>query len=317
MFGFKAIAPIRRDRLPFLASASFMFVLAHLSDPHLAPLSPPDPLALASKRLIGFLNWRWRRAAIHWRQVLDAITSDLKHQSPDHLVITGDLVNIALPAEFAAARRWLESLGEPANVTVVPGNHDAYVRSASGEWQRCWADYMRGDDAPGFPFVRRRGPVALIGLSTAVPTPLFMATGALGAQQIARLADLLRALADEPLFRIVLIHHPPRRKIPVAHKRLIDAEAFCDVIAREGAELIIHGHHHDSTVEWLDGPKGRVAAVGVPSASASSDGHHEPAAYNCYRIDGSPHRWRCETVSRGLTRGGQAIGELRRQVLFG
>ena len=49
--------------------------------------------------------------------------------------------------------------------------------------------------AAGFPFVRRRGPLALIGLSTAVPTPPFMATGRLGEAQLARLGETLVALA--------------------------------------------------------------------------------------------------------------------------
>ena len=72
--------------------------------------------------------------------------------------------------------------------------------------ERHWADYMRGDDAgpaaqPMFPFLRRRGPVALIGLTTAVPAPFFRATGRLGAEQLARFAELARHLGGEGVFR--------------------------------------------------------------------------------------------------------------------
>ena len=59
--------------------------------------------------------------------MLDALVEDLQAQRPDHIAVTGDLVNISLVAEFAPARAWLESVGTPDHVTVVPGNHDAYV----------------------------------------------------------------------------------------------------------------------------------------------------------------------------------------------
>ena len=106
------------------------FVLAHLSDPHLGPLPRPGARELASKRLIGYINWRRNRHRIHRRDALDAITRDLRGEQPDHVAVTGDLVNIALPAEFVHARHWLEVLGRPADVSVVPGNHDAYVATA-------------------------------------------------------------------------------------------------------------------------------------------------------------------------------------------
>ena len=123
------------------------FVLAHLSDPHLGPLPQPGMRELASKRLIGYINWRRSRHRIHRRDALDAITRDLHGEQPDHVAITGDLVNIALPAEFALARRWLETLGRPADVSVVPGNHDAYVAAAGFHRDRHWSPYMAGDDA--------------------------------------------------------------------------------------------------------------------------------------------------------------------------
>ena len=45
---------------------------------------------------------------------------------------------------------------------------------------------------PAFPYLRRRGPLALIGLTTAVPTSLLMSTGQLGAAQIAKTANCWR-----------------------------------------------------------------------------------------------------------------------------
>src|SRR2546426_6698858 len=124
------------------------FVLAHLSDPHLGPLPRPGVRELTSKRLFGYINWRRSRRRLHRRDALDAVTRDLHGRQPDHVAITGDLVNIALPAEFAHARRWLETLGRPADVSVVPGNHDAYVAAAGLHRDRHWSPYMAGDYAP-------------------------------------------------------------------------------------------------------------------------------------------------------------------------
>jgi 3',5'-cyclic AMP phosphodiesterase CpdA len=297
-----------------------MFVLAHLSDPHLGPLPRPRIRELASKRLLGYVNWRRNRHRVHRPEALDAITRDLHGEQPDHVAITGDLVNIALPSEFAHARRWLEGLGPPTDVSMVPGNHDAYVTAASLDRDRHWAPYMAGD-APGangsipgaFPYLRRRGPVALIGMSTAIATPLFIATGKLGAQQIARAAGMLDGLRTENLFRVVMIHHPPLATSS-HHKRLIDATAFREVLAAVGAELVIHGHDHVHSLVWLAGNGGRVPVVGVPSASAAAGMKHHAGAYNLYRIGGSPGAWSCEVVSRGLTPSG-AVAERNRFAL--
>ncbi len=88
------------------------FVLAHLSDPHLATMPRPRAAELASKRALGYYNWRQRRHAIHRIETLNRLVSDLKAAGPDHIAVTGDLVNIALADEFVSARAWLASLGE-------------------------------------------------------------------------------------------------------------------------------------------------------------------------------------------------------------
>ena len=167
-----------------------MFVLAHLSDLHLA--TRPRLIELPGKRGLGFINWHRGRKKVHRVETLDAVTRDLKTQGADHIAVTGDLVNLSLPAEYARARAWLQTLGPAADVTVTLGNHDVYVSQARRWPAEYWGEYMRGDEGePGeFPFVRRRGPVALIVLSSAVPTAPLLATGRLGEKQLARFARL-------------------------------------------------------------------------------------------------------------------------------
>ena len=207
-----------------------MILLGHLSDPHLGPLPSARIRDLAGKRAIGFVNWHRRRKTIHRGEVLSRIVSDLKAQNPDHIAVTGDILNIALPGEFAPSRVWLDTVGPAHDVTFVPGNHDAYVRKAARQWHSHWGDFMRGDTtAPDqFPFVRRRGDIALIGLSSAITTAPFMATGKIGTPQLHALPDILDHLHEEGLFRVVLIHHPPITKPSHRFKRLLDADKFRD-----------------------------------------------------------------------------------------
>jgi 3',5'-cyclic AMP phosphodiesterase CpdA len=280
-----------------------MFVLAHLSDPHLAPLPTPRFSDLASKRILGFLNWQRKRRDVHDADTLEAIVADLKRQETDHVAVAGDLINLSLPEEFKAAQRWMLALGSPLNVTLVPGNHDAYVRRMEEEPARRWGDYMRsdGDEQPSFPFVRRRGPVAIVGLSTAVAAPWFRATGKIGKDQMRKLPDILKQLQDDGLFRVVMLHHPPQSEPHRQSERLLNGPEFIAAIKEAGAELVIHGHEHINSVSWLGGPSGRrIPAVGVPSASAAPGHRWEAAGYNIYRIDGTPGAWHCQMTSHGI-----------------
>lgn len=293
------------------------FLLAHLSDPHLAPLPQPRLAELIGKRATGLINWRRKRAAIHRPEVLARIVADLKAQQADHIAVTGDLINLALPGEYAPARAWLDALGSPADVTLVPGNHDAYVRSGVAASLTHWSDFMCGDEATAiprsFPFLRRRGPLALIGVSTSVPSLPLLAIGRVGAGQLRRLQRMLEDCGRDGFYRVVLIHHPPTSRRSHYLKRLVDGRRLREVLARHGAELVIHGHNHRRQIVWIDGPSGRIPAIGVPSASEAPPGKHDPAGYNLYRIEGKRGAWRCEVIMRGIA--GDDVIELDRTIL--
>ena len=285
------------------------FTLAHLSDPHLPPLPKPRLIELAGKRALGYVNWTRNRHKYQRREVLDALVADMKAQSPDHIAVTGDLVNLALEAEFAPALHWLESVGPPEHVTAIPGNHDAYVRATSHRFGETFAPYLAGDDGRiGFPSVRRRGPLALISLSTAVPTLPLMATGTLGPDQLASLEEVLERLAAEDVFRVLLVHHP--LKSDSRQKRMTDAPALLALLKRHGVELILHGHDHIHSTVWVEGPNGDIPALGVPSASALAHGRYSAAAYNLLTIEKDNAGWRCEQTVRSLGAGFQ-IGQIK------
>ncbi|CCE12176.1 putative metallo-phosphoesterase [Bradyrhizobium sp. STM 3843] len=278
------------------------FTLAHLSDPHLAPPPHPRLLELASKRVLGYINWTRNRYKYHRRDVLDVLVSDLQTQMPDQIAVTGDLVNFAMEAEFPLALDWLRTVGPPDHVTAIPGNHDAYVRRTRLRFAQSFADYFGGDadagQAASFPSLRQRGPLALISLSSAVPTAPFMATGRIGPEQLAALEQLLTALSTEPLFRVLLVHHPLRSANRM--KRLTDAADLIALLKRHGVELVLHGHDHIHSTIWIDGPERKIPVVGVPSASSIAHGHYPAAAYNLFAIAREGNHWRCEMTVRGI-----------------
>jgi len=156
--------------------------------------------------------------------------------------------------------------------------------------------------------------VALIGVNSAIPTLPLIAAGRVGAPQRARLAGLLAAAGREGLFRLVLIHHPPLPGQAGRLRALGDAREIAELLAACGAELVIHGHNHRSTLAWCDGGGRRIPVVGVAAAGlARADGGAPLARHHIYRIDGPP--WRIDMRVRGLAEPGGAVIDIARHEL--
>ncbi len=285
------------------------FLLAHLSDAHIGPIPRPNLAELLGKRATGYANWLCKRAGQHDMGVLARIVADLKAQAPNHVLMTGDIVNIGLAAEIAQARDWLSALGAPQHVSFTPGNHDAYVVEATQLLRETFAPWMTGEGTHhGYPYIRKRDGVALIGLDSGVPTGPFIASGRLGLEQLERLGDLLEQTGAEGLTRVVFVHHPPNVGGARVLRGLDDAGAFEAVIARHGAELILHGHNHRLSLSRIAGPQGVDAPViGVASASARPGGHYPSAAYNLFEILRADGGARITLRTRELTAAGEIV----------
>lgn len=282
------------------------FVLAHLSDPHLSSLAGVSPAALLNKRLLGYLSWFRRRRHIHSPHVLEALLCDLAEVAPDQIAVTGDLTHLGLPEEFRQVARWLERLGQPERVVVVPGNHDSYVAAPWGDTYGAWEPYLAGDGGSGgtvYPTLRVRGQVALIGLSSARPSPPLLAVGSLGRRQLAALDRILEETGRRGLLRVVLLHHPPLAGSIAWRKRLTDATPFARTVARRGAELIIHGHAHLSMAGELPSAGGKIPVFGVPSASDCGGHPLRSGRYNLYRFERRAGSWALLLTVRAYSRG--------------
>ena len=295
------------------------FTIAHLSDAHLGPAPFPGLREMRLKRFMGYVNWKRGRERLNDMAMLAGLIADLRAQEPDHVAMTGDVVNIGLAAEFDRAALWMKTLGDPADVSFTPGNHDAYVRDAMEGLARVFAPWTSSDSpTPGadrFPYLRVRGEIALIGLSSGVPTAPLMASGRLGRRQLAALGRILEETGDRRFARVILIHHPPLSRGPSPPLRgLDDAREFERTIARFGAEAILHGHTHKRMVHYLPSPAtrregGLVPVIGAPSASAVSRDPRQRAGYYLVRIERAGPHWRIGARERGLLFESALIGE--------
>jgi 3',5'-cyclic AMP phosphodiesterase CpdA len=287
------------------------FLIAHLSDAHIGPLPQPVWRELMGKRFTGYMNWK-RRKGIHDMAVLMQLVDDIKAQKPDHIMMTGDVLNIGLAAEFPIAAQWLHTLGRPHDVSFVPGNHDAYVPSSMAQLMQTFAPWTTDSGAheSHYPYLRIRDNIAFIGLSSGVPTPFFIASGRMGHAQRDAFANLLDETRERGLMRVVMIHHPPYRGGATPGRGLSDARHFEKIIAKHGAELIVHGHNHRQLISHLETPQGKVPVIGVASASAVPGTPRHRAAYHLYRVTKQGTQWHIQAHARGTREGHSGIIDL-------
>lgn len=256
--------------------------VVHLSDIHLSTFDGAKPSDFFNKRALGGLNLLLNRRAYRGEaqaKKLDALRRDIEALAPDHIVVTGDLTSLSLPAEFALAREFVASLGGPGKVSLIPGNHDAYLHhtSTAGHFDEVFAEYH-----DSIPYARPLGEHAvLIGVSSAVPTWLLGASGAIGEEQQRKIEALLLDPAHRGKLLVVAMHHPPEPRLQKNGGRLRalkDAAAAQSIFARAKVGIILHGHEHSGLRYEIS--DGRGWRADVYDAGSATSGHH--ARYNVY-----------------------------------
>ncbi len=294
--------------VPSSHASSWNFCIAHLSDLHLFDPRNMRPKDYFSKRILGYLSWQLHRQSEHKLDFVPALAEALDTARVDHVAITGDLTHLGHDADFKTAARIIKQLGGPERISLIPGNHDAYIANPWRQDTFGLAPYYRSDPSPqnaepspnpqdlleSWPMMRERGGIALIGVSSACPTRPFLATGAIGRQQMNALESMLIRTAEKGMFRLILIHHPPVRGLVSSRKQLTDQESFAGIIRRTGAELILHGHTHRFGEAAMDGPHGKVPVFGVPSLTALSGIKERRAGFRLYRIRTAGNGWEIE-----------------------
>ncbi|WP_229402981.1 phosphodiester glycosidase family protein [Micromonospora okii] len=174
---------------------------------------------------------------------------EIRAAKPDFLVINGDFVDTAYPADFALAKRLLdEELGGELPYYYVPGNHEI-MGAPIANFTAAFGPTSRVFDHAGTRFVT---------LSTA--------TGSLrggGFDQVELLRDALdRAAADRGVGSVaVLFHHPPRDPSPAKASQLGDRKEaalveqwLADFQHRTGkGALVVNGHVGTFHADRVDG----------------------------------------------------------------
>jgi 3',5'-cyclic AMP phosphodiesterase CpdA len=290
-------------RSPRVVVVRTSLTFVHISDLHLSDPGPLDAAVWTSpKRLLAWNSWRRKRRHRFDRRILDAAARAIRNLEPAATLVTGDLTQLGLPREFEEARAWLPALGDPAQVALVPGNHDAQRREPWAKTMALWEPWLGDDLEPGreganFPTCRVRHGVAILGVSTACPTPPLRASGRIGAAQLERLDARLAAEAEAGRPRIVLLHHPPVAGIVRDRKRLLDLAELHEVLERRGAELILHGHAHEPSEAWLRLGGREIPVVGAPALAEWRTDRPRGGRFHTYRflddaaVEITIHRW--------------------------
>ncbi len=273
--------------------------IAHFSDLHLYARGDTPAWRFLNKRFTGWVNLRARRGDIHRAGYVAAIAREIARLGVEHVVVTGDMTNLALEAEYELARDLLErELGlDPSQVTVVPGNHDVYTRGSlvSRRFEHYFAPWLRSDlpelaaEANGgrFPIVKLRGSAAIIALSSAVPRLPFVAAGELGSAQIAALGRILEHPEVARRTAVIAMHHPAvyrRSRLKMYLEGLRDAPALIAQLRPLTGGLLLHGHLHRRIQREVPTGAGRVNQVGATSASLHHDAADRMAGFNVYEL---------------------------------
>jgi 3',5'-cyclic AMP phosphodiesterase CpdA len=190
-----------------------MTVLLHISDTHFGTEEPP---------------------------VVAAVQQLVRDQQPDGVILSGDITQRARRGQFAAARRFCDSLGVQ-HLLTLPGNHDiplynvaARVFSPYAGYKACFGDELE----PELEFAD----VLLIGVNTTRPER--RKDGEVSAAQVNRVVKRLHQARREQL-RVVVTHQPACVMRPEDEKnRLHGGQAAVQAWARAGADLVLGGHIH-------------------------------------------------------------------------
>lgn len=280
--------------------------LIHLTDPHLSSLAGQTFYALHGKRRSGYLSWTYKRQRIYRRGVLELLTTAIRAEAADQLILSGDLIQIGLEQEIREVSGWLADLAPSHQVFFVPGNHDVYARDSWTALRRHWnfvlppaADGVRDSSTSAYPFTRDLGLVRLIGVSSACVTPVFSARGALGSDQFRRLACVLQQTRESGHMPCLAIHHPPLPHMSPWRKALKEVHALKALISAQQPALVWCGHQHRN-MERTEG-----AARIFCTASAASVNH---ASFRVFDIDPAARQsWRIHMRLKTLAADGSCF----------
>jgi 3',5'-cyclic AMP phosphodiesterase CpdA len=275
------------------------FKIGHVSDLHIWRMKDVRIRDFLSKRIVGAANLLMHRNSSHSPAVARKALGRLEELNVDHVCISGDLTNLALPSEFEAALEVVSEIPDShRRVSIIPGNHDYYTPDAVARrlFETTFEPWLKSDLpsyqlASGYPVCHLRGNVAIISMNSGIASMPMMAIGRVQEDELRATAALL----DDPLvrsrFKVVMIHHP---LLPTAHVRvqalrhLVNADEVVSVLRHGAVDLAIHGHNHHVSTTTLPHLRGTgtmwICEAGSTSYSSPADPHFA-GSFNVFTIE--------------------------------
>ena len=194
-------------------------------------------------------------------ELAGSLAQDVLDSAPDAILVSGDLTRRAESGEFAAAWRFMASLGAP--VLAVPGNHDIPPRNLFQRFFQPRRRWQRGLPVDAVQELALPG-LTVIGLDTVRRAHWHLDWSA-GGVSASRRADLRARLRQRREPRCLLVcHHPLRHPLALQWRRLpAGADRLLDLLREEGVEAVLSGHLHMAAV--LRGMAGEPVQLITPS----------------------------------------------------
>ncbi len=262
--------------------------LAHISDLHVLDIDAKF-YEFFNKRIIGGLNLMLKRKKEHDPKYVEALIEDLNNQDIDHLVITGDITNLALDSEFKRAKKILEGYKKQDSISIIPGNHDNYVKKAYKNklFEKYFSSYLKSDVSVKniFPFIKfLKDDIALIAFSSSIPSCLFCSAGKISKEQINQFEEVMKDDRLKNMKKIALIHHhvSDYSKIEKYFSGLRNKNEILDLLAKYNIEILLHGHRHTNG-EYVVEHNGYKLKV-LETAASARYSKNSSGSYSIYDI---------------------------------
>jgi 3',5'-cyclic AMP phosphodiesterase CpdA len=212
---------------------------------------------------------------------LDWFAGKVADEQPDAIIVTGDLTMRARHHEFAAASKWLESLGRP--VTVEVGNHDLPYFNLWARFVTPYKRYLALERMLEKPLDIQG--VAIVPLKTTARFQwrLNWSKGHVSTRELQKSLSLVEAVPKGDLI-FVACHHPlVEAQTRMSSSTRHGAQAL-DALAIAGIDAVLTGHVHDpfDIEREVAGRKVRLIGAGTLSERIRAS----PPSFNEIRIEG-------------------------------